>query len=218
MNFMDFVKQEWISIQVEGSVSHIILEKFKALSNRLRWWNTNIFGWVDLKVELSVERLNELEEDLLDEDGFVAEEKVISIGKAQVEVWNNFYLKESLIKQKYRAKWVKEWDCNTKYIHSQLKARVRSNPITALKVGSTIITYVFSIKHAARDHFLDKFSSSCSVRPSMDLSGLISLPIEESLQLEEPFSSEEIHFAVFDCEGNKSPGPDGFNLYSIKTC
>ncbi|KAK3199549.1 hypothetical protein Dsin_022964 [Dipteronia sinensis] len=40
--------------------------------------------------------------------------------------------------------------------------------------------------------------------------------IEDSISLERPFSKEEVWEAVCSCDGNKAPGPDGFNLNFIK--
>lgn len=36
--------------------------------------------------------------------------------------------------------------------------------------------------------------------------------------LEEPFSWEEIKDIVWDSEGDRSPGPKGFNIDFIKKC
>ncbi|KAI5407147.1 hypothetical protein KIW84_053410 [Lathyrus oleraceus] len=41
---------------------------------------------------------------------------------------------------------------------------------------------------------------------------------EESSRLEEMFSTKEIKGVVFDCEGNKSPGPNGFNMEFLRRC
>jgi hypothetical protein len=42
------------------------------------------------------------------------------------------------------------------------------------------------------------------------------LSIEDNAELIAPFSIEEVKEAVWSCDGNKSPGPDGFNLNFIK--
>ena len=39
---------------------------------------------------------------------------------------------------------------------------------------------------------------------------------EENSFLVAPFSEEEIKDVVWSCDGNKCPGPDGFNLRFIK--
>lgn len=38
----------------------------------------------------------------------------------------------------------------------------------------------------------------------------------DSEWLERPFSEDEIKEAVWECDGNKSPGPDGFSLDFFK--
>lgn len=42
------------------------------------------------------------------------------------------------------------------------------------------------------------------------------MSIEDNAELIAPFSIEEVKEAVWSCDGNKSPGPDGFNLNFIK--
>lgn len=41
---------------------------------------------------------------------------------------------------------------------------------------------------------------------------------QESRSLEEPFTRDEIKQAVFEGNGDKSPGHDGFNLEFLKKC
>lgn len=38
------------------------------------------------------------------------------------------------------------------------------------------------------------------------------ISVEEALELEKPFEEEEVRRVVMECDGNKSPGPDGFFL------
>ncbi|KAK2654112.1 hypothetical protein Ddye_013968 [Dipteronia dyeriana] len=42
------------------------------------------------------------------------------------------------------------------------------------------------------------------------------LPVQESASLEADFSLEKVCVALASCDGNKAPGPDGFNLRFIK--
>jgi hypothetical protein len=44
------------------------------------------------------------------------------------------------------------------------------------------------------------------------------LSLEDNLHLIAPFTVDEIKEAVWSCDGNKSPGPDGFNLNFFKSC
>lgn len=45
-----------------------------------------------------------------------------------------------------------------------------------------------------------------------------SLSLEDSASLEAPFSELEIREAVWNCNGSKSPGPDGFSILFVKKC
>lgn len=48
-DFLCFIKSSWESFQVQGNKYFVIKEKFRLLKERLKWWNENVFGWVDLK-------------------------------------------------------------------------------------------------------------------------------------------------------------------------
>lgn len=47
---------------------------------------------------------------------------------------------------------------------------------------------------------------------------LDSLTLDESLKLELPFSKEEAREVIWNVDGDKSPGPDGFNIRFFNVC
>lgn len=51
------------------------------------------------------------------------------------EIWKNLYLKECLLKQKSRQKWLAEGNCNTKYFHAVMRERRRKNAILSIRNG-----------------------------------------------------------------------------------
>lgn len=63
--FKEFMSNEWNSFKVMGSKAFVLKEKFKLIRVRIRWWNINVFGWVDLKVEQDVKSMNILEEQIM---------------------------------------------------------------------------------------------------------------------------------------------------------
>lgn len=73
-----------------------------------------------------------------------------------------------------------------------------------------------SVKKAIR--IAARFQSILVQRPTIDFYDLPKLTIEEIARLEEPFTVEEIQEVVFGSDGNKSPGPDGFNLDFLMHC
>ncbi|KAI5423508.1 hypothetical protein KIW84_046453 [Lathyrus oleraceus] len=52
--------------------------------------------------------------------------------------------------------------------------------------------------------------------PDLDMIEFKNLSVEEKEGLEEMFTREEIKEVIFGCEGDRSPGPDGFNMEFIK--
>lgn len=60
LNFTNW-GQNLLRFLIVGIATHNLMERFKVLRERLRWWNKCVFGWVDLKVEEEVGMLNEIE-------------------------------------------------------------------------------------------------------------------------------------------------------------
>ncbi|XP_058761431.1 uncharacterized protein LOC131634822 [Vicia villosa] len=65
-------------------------------------------------------------------------------------------------------------------------------------------------------HFAGFFKEEICTRPEPHGIDLKVLPLGDSLDLEKPFSEKEIKEAIWSCDGNKSPGPDGFSLEFFK--
>lgn len=73
-----------------------------------------------------------------------------------------------------------------------------------------------------RDHILnfykELFTETEKWRPKWSDEELIKISEEEKIWLEEPFTSEEVEAVVKMFEGDKAPGPDGFNMYFFQEC
>ncbi|XP_058764170.1 uncharacterized protein LOC131637587 [Vicia villosa] len=73
--FLPFVESEWKEMTVVGRPDFVLYEKMKRLKERLRWWNTSIFGKVDLDLEESLKEMNKgdsILEDVAEEDFLVS--------------------------------------------------------------------------------------------------------------------------------------------------
>ncbi|CAK8564337.1 unnamed protein product [Lathyrus sativus] len=200
----------------EGSPSHILVDKFKSLRNKLRWWNKNIFGWVDRRIEEGVQVLNEIEDGMDIIIGNMSEKLIRVRSEAQGKIWSNMKLKESMLKQKARTKWVKEGDLNSRYFHSILIMRCRRNNMSFIKVGDVMFEDVELTKGSIREFFESKFKKVESSGLRLDMSDLTKLSNEENELLVAPFSTEEIVGALSISAGNKSPEPDEFDLEFLK--
>jgi hypothetical protein len=88
----------------------------------------------------------------------------------------------------------------------------------ALRVGGIWLESPSHIREAVACYFENHFSSLEVIRPKIDGVPLPSLSEADNLLLCAPFSELEI-FNVVNCsDGNKSPGPDGFNFAFLKRC
>ncbi|XP_058761237.1 uncharacterized protein LOC131634589 [Vicia villosa] len=151
-DFETFVKEEWKKIEIRGIGDYCLVEKLKTLKNRLLWWNKNVYGWIDLKIN---------------EDG------------REMHSLDNVFA----------------------HFADSLEGRLEG---------------VDDIKEYTFKHFEKFFKEDCTSRPELRGINFNSLTLEESTDLEKPFDEDEVKEAIWSCDGNKSPGPDGFSLEFYK--
>lgn len=66
--FLPFVKACWDGFNVLGFKAHVVKEKFKMLKVKLRNWNKEVFGILDLNIDALVRELNALDQILCEGD------------------------------------------------------------------------------------------------------------------------------------------------------
>jgi hypothetical protein len=132
------------------------------------------------------------------------------------EMWHLKMGRESLIIQRSRARWLREGDANTSYFHACIKSRRQHNSITALQSGDGWLETPDSIRNAVVTFFTNHFSSGFLRRPKLEGIQFPSVSLEGNQQLVSPFQLVEIEEAIANYDGNKSPGPDGFNFAFVK--
>ncbi|KAF5790976.1 putative RNA-directed DNA polymerase [Helianthus annuus] len=85
-------------------------------------------------------------------------------------------------------------------------------------VDGVWITNPLAIKESLYESFAHQFTEPMSVRPVLVCPNLASISDNQASMLTCPFSVEEIKMAVWECDGDRAPGPDGFNFKFIKRC
>jgi hypothetical protein len=213
-DFKNLVEVSWRSNSLSGWMGFILKEKLKGLKEVIKAWNKEVYGAIDTKIRLLVEDINEV--DVKGELGVLTEEKVGIRKKKFVDLWHLLKSKESLIVQRSRARWLKEGDVNTSYFHKCLKAIASSNSIKALQVGGEWVESLELIRQATVDLFKQQFCLPMWLRPLLDGVEFPSLSVETNFSLTLPFALEEIEEVVVESDGNKCPGPDGFNFNFVK--
>ncbi|CAJ2635167.1 unnamed protein product [Trifolium pratense] len=97
-----------------------------------------------------------------------------------------------------------------------LRTRSNLNSITALRVDNVWLESPELIKAAISSFFESHVSSLPKPRPRLEGVAFPMLSEADNLDLTSPFTLEEIELVVRLSDGNKSPGPDGFNFAFVK--
>ena len=96
--------------------------------------------------------------------------------------------------------------------------RQKGNLLSSLTVNGELVEDPNDIKNLVVSYFQKHFHEEWKVRPLLGGSFKSISSVQEAEGLEVVFSEQEVWAAIKDCDGNKSPGPDGFNLMAIKKC
>ncbi|MCH80186.1 LINE-1 reverse transcriptase like, partial [Trifolium medium] len=214
-DFISFVENAWKGFDVHGSKTYILKEKFKLLKECLKKWNREVFGILDLEIEKTVKDINDFEGMM---DGDEDDDELIRRKGLNSEFWRQLHLKEGLLHQKSRTRWIKEGDSNSRYFHQVIKGRRRRNQLVALQNGDQWIQGVTEVKGFVKNYFMNNFTEQWDNRPNFDGIQFQTLSDDDNFSLIAPFSIIEVREAIWSSDGNKCPGPDGFNFNFIKAC
>ncbi|KAL4310177.1 hypothetical protein GQ457_01G054770 [Hibiscus cannabinus] len=127
-------------------------------------------------------------------------------------LWSKHRKEEREWLQKSRIRWFNEGDKNTKFFHLTASMRRAKNQIFCIRVGDRVVNEQSEVLKAFETHFRVNYNKS-STLPVKHFPRLANkLSVESASNLEVPFSEEEVWSAITLIDGNRAPGPDGFNL------
>ncbi|MCH98078.1 transposon TX1 putative protein [Trifolium medium] len=215
-HFKEVVEVAWEENDARGWMGYVVKEKLKSLKVRLKEWNKVEYGSMDLRIKTLIEDIQDL--DIRGELSGLASHDVALRKELFDEFWNLQKSKEALLFQRSRSKWLTQGDANSKFFHGCVVARTKRNSITALKNGDIWLESPSQIREEVVSYFSRHFSASHRTRPNLDGIPFPRLSLEDQASLTVPFSLEEIEHVVKESDGNKSPGPDGFNFAFLKNC
>jgi hypothetical protein len=112
---------------------------------------------------------------------------------------------------------IKEGDANTKFFHMRVNARRRKNHIHRLKHNHGWVTDHVDKEAAIHEHFSSVLAKGAT-RPFDFNWGELQLEMPDLHCLGDPFSEEEVKFAIQHMPSDKAPGPDGFSGAFFKSC
>ncbi|XP_028126943.1 uncharacterized protein LOC114323538 [Camellia sinensis] len=213
--FLTEIKHIWEVTQVSGWAGYRLMRKLSSLRGHLRVWNREVFGNIDTMLRSVEQELHEW--DLKAEIRSLDVLETTRMREVRSQVWKLSRDKERTWHQKSRLLWVRCGDRNTRFFHLMASSRQRVNLIDFVTVGGVRHEDPTQVKQAVLSHFRNHFAESWTSRPQI-FGPFVTISPEAAVGLEEMFTEEEIWAAIQDCDGNKAPGPDGFNLACIKKC
>ncbi|MCI06900.1 transposon TX1 putative 149 kDa protein, partial [Trifolium medium] len=176
--------------------------------------NRETYGVGDEKIEKLISEITRL--DLLGESVCLSDDEVKWRKLLFAEVWHLKKSKESMIIQRFRAKWLREGDVNSRYFHACIKSRRKHNSIQALQTNDGWAENATDIRQVIVSFFKNHFSTASWSLPRLDGIMFPLLTGDDNDALTRPFQMIEIQEAVLEADGNKSPGPDVFNFAFVK--
>jgi len=125
---------------------------------------------------------------------------------------------DSLSRQKARPNWFKSGDMNSKFYHSAIRWRRLKNEVKGVEVRGQWCEEPEGVHRETKSLFGKRFTATQEYGVNLSSVEFKSLPLEISIRMLTNFIEEEVKEALWQCEGSKSPGPDGFNFTFIKNC
>ncbi|GJR80795.1 RNA-directed DNA polymerase, eukaryota [Tanacetum coccineum] len=185
-------------------------KKFQGLKKAIREWVTNRKKNHNLFIKDTKLKFGDIDKKL--DCGEASDELLL----LRMNLMQSLQEKKSVDardnRQKAKVKWAIEGDKNTKYFHGIINKKSTNLSIRGVMVDGEWIVEPIRVKEAFRNHFGSRFHHPSARRSHINFTFLNRLSQEQTKDLENHVSMDEIRKAVWDCGENKSPGPDGYTF------
>ncbi|CAL0323583.1 unnamed protein product [Lupinus luteus] len=114
--------------------------------------------------------------------------------------------------------WLKDGDANSSLFHACINNKRRRNQIVGIWIDNIWYEEDKLLRSEISKYFKSLFSQLPSTNPTLDGVNFRRLSEAQNLFMNADFGEEEIRSAVWNCAGDKSPGPDGFNYKFFQAC
>ncbi|WKA06987.1 hypothetical protein VitviT2T_024859 [Vitis vinifera] len=206
----ELMKSWWEGVSFNGSASFILAEKIKVLKVKLKEWNRDSFGRIELRKNAALEQVQFW--DAREKTSRLNLEELEARKEAREDYKKWVLLEEISWRQKSREVWLKEGDRNTGYFHKMANAHRRWNNVDRIRINGAWCIEENEIREGIGNAFKVLLSSSGDWRPSISGLQLETLDQLDANTLESPFTEEEVFNALLSCNGDKAPGPDGLSM------
>jgi len=212
--FLGMVEEKWRSYEGQGCALKVLKNKLKLLKADLKIWNKDVFGNMHAAKQSLLQDMENM--DNQDDQGCLEEnQKNLRLDLVR-KLWEVEAKIESLLRQKARVNWLKFGDSCTSFFHSSLRWRRLRNEVKGAEVGGVWCEEPSTVRREVKKVFEARFKATKDFGVRLEAVEFNCLLPHVSRSMIEAFTEEEIKEAVWQCEGAKSPGPDGFNFNFIK--
>ncbi|CAL1391746.1 unnamed protein product [Linum trigynum] len=180
------------------------------LAGTLQDWNVNVLGSIQQRKRRFLARIKGVEDRLAIQ---FSPGLAKLHAKLEAELDQVLEQEEMLWFQRARDKWVKFGERNTAYFHQQTNLRRRKKKIKALQdEADNWVNDPLSLASLVFDSISNLYLQDGSTYEDKLPTGQFPrLSQEERLTLLRPFTTVDIHKAIFDMKPFQAPGPDGFH-------
>lgn len=133
---MKVAKETWEEALVQGWAGFIIVQKLRAMKDRLKLWNKQDFGDINCALQDTEAKLHHL--DTLSEARQLNEEEKAMWCSLKSDFWRLSNLLESFWKQKSRINWLKLGDRNTRFFQISANNRFERNLVGSVRVNGRV--------------------------------------------------------------------------------
>ncbi|GJV50024.1 RNA-directed DNA polymerase, eukaryota, reverse transcriptase zinc-binding domain protein [Tanacetum coccineum] len=192
--FVNFVADKADFLKIISNQWDFEYEGFKSLRNQLKEVQSNI--------------------DKHPKDNQLREEEC-KVLKEYVETIKD---EENILYQKDKIKWLSIGDRNNAYFYKILKSRSHKNIINQISDGMGNRYYGEEASNQFVNHFKKFLGEAYPVSGLENIEALIGkkLSAEDALDMVRIVNDEDIKTVMFQIDGNKAPGPNGFSGYFFK--
>ncbi|RVX17546.1 LINE-1 retrotransposable element ORF2 protein [Vitis vinifera] len=181
--FNDIIRTWWQEIEVRGSASYRLAVKMKEIKKKLKVWNKEVFG------RLETNKASALH---------------------QLDFWDR--VERSPLETAFKGDLVEGRDRNTGFFHRMASAHRRNNAMDRIKVNGEWLVEEQEVREGVVNSFQQLLSEDMGWQADIGSIQVNCISQQEAESLETPFAETEIHSALMEMNGDKSPGPDGFTV------
>ena len=216
--FKEVVTAAWNKPQF-GSAHNVLNKKMAETATALRNWNKKLFSNARLQLHIANEVIFRL--DIAQEVRQLTVGEISLRSDLKVRILGLAALERSRRRQASRINFIKAGDACTRFFHLKMAARKRRKYIASLKnQGGSLVWSNNDKQQVLQEYFENLIGKKVRRQHTLQWQHLQINTIQQStgLELDRPFTEDELDQAVRCLPSEKAPGPDGFTNDFYKNC